>query len=346
MERRNRLKIKSNDNTMSFSKQDSSIIIPPRNENEELKSDKETIIENKNLEEINSIFDSLDFEPQIRENYLFENQKEKSKDSFNDNKRESLKNTLFKENNTNNLNEKSFNNSMKGMKNDFLENQKEILYSTLKSDLLDNKSFAIKNTKEIKKYENIKEKIMKFICFIKNYWLYTIFISIIIYLIYKPSEYNFLLEEIQKLREIKKVDLPKELENIADIFKNASVISHSLLYKYGFMKRTTTDPNSLLEPGNGFLCLDNRDKRLFFELKFTNIFKIKKFAIYHPSNGNPKSAIKNFAIIYNNNELKFQFNGKYQEYDVDIECDNLVFVILDNYGESNYTSIYRVSVFA
>lgn len=287
MNKRNRLKIKSQDNTLTFIKSDSSIIITPTNKEKQTKTENigDTTSRHTYLDEIHSCFDSLDFEPQM----------------------ENVKPAYKKE-----------------------ENNDAIDFEPQSNNINNQNNWNLKH-------------VISTWC-IKPYWIYILFASVIIYLISRPSEYSYLLDEIEKLRKIKTEVSPSKLENIADLFMGTSISSHSALYKFGFFKQKSTDPNSVLESGNEFLCLKNENPQ-FFNIKFSKSYRIRKIAVYHPPNANPKSSMRRFKVKSSGDEVILEFSVGYQEYAVEMEGDSILFEILENNGECLYTSVYRVSVF-
>lgn len=195
--------------------------------------------------------------------------------------------------------------------------------------------------------ETSRKIIDKILPMIKSYWLIATLASVIVYLILKPSEYKFLLDEIENLKkENTSLQTISRIENIADISLGTSVISHSDLYSFGFFKIESTDPNSILEPGSSFLSL--KEDSGFFEIEFKGSFKIRKIALYHPEKANPKSAIRQFSTVIKGNRQDFEYCGKgYEEFLLDeLETDKIKIEFTSNYGESLYTSIYRVFIFS
>lgn len=180
----------------------------------------------------------------------------------------------------------------------------------------------------------------------RTYWIYASLVAIIMFLLLRPSEYNFLLDEVHRLREENKsIRLLKPMENICDIAQGATVGAHSELYKFGFLGRSMTDPNSLMEPGASKLAI--KSSKGFFEIKFKGTHSIKKIAFYHPASANPSSAIREFSIRGGEREIEFEYQGReYQEFFVDgIEDNKITVIVKSNHGEPRYTSIYRMFVF-
>ncbi|KAM0681101.1 hypothetical protein GINT2_000886 [Glugoides intestinalis] len=180
----------------------------------------------------------------------------------------------------------------------------------------------------------------------RAYWIHTIFIAIIIFLITRPSEYKLLLEELEKLKQERQV-VTHPAMNIAELIYGTKVVDHSELYMFGFLKSTCTDPNAILEPGESHLALLGSEG--FFELHFQEISSLKKIAIYHPETRNPKSAIKNFTVVGNDDKsFDFTFCGKgYVEFYLDdVKTDKLKIIFHNNHGEPLYTCVYRIFIFA
>lgn len=197
---------------------------------------------------------------------------------------------------------------------------------------------TIKNEKK----RMIKEK---GIDFIKKYGIYSILILIIIFLWFKPADYEFLIEEIESLKNIKTIP-KKSLENIADITYGASVSKHSEIYKYGFFKSIKSDPNSIFETGLTNFSLEKNNG--FIEIKFKLKFKISKIGIYHPEIANFKSSIENFSILMKDKKYNFKYSGNgYEEFSFEeLETDLLRIEWSSNHGESKYTCIYRIFVYS
>lgn len=193
-----------------------------------------------------------------------------------------------------------------------------------------------------------RQDYIKQILFIaKKYWINAILLSIIFYLIFKPSEYKFLLDEIENLKkENTNLQTTPKIENIADISLGASVTDHSKLYSFGLFKLESTDPNSILEPGSSLLSLDGDSG--FFEIKFKEYFQIKRIALYHPEKANLKSAMREFSILIGGKRYNFEYCGKgYEEFTFDAtDADSIKVEFSNNYGEPSYTCIYRVFVFS
>lgn len=181
----------------------------------------------------------------------------------------------------------------------------------------------------------------------KAYWIYAALVATIVFLVLRPSEYNFLLDEMHRLREENRsIRMLKPMVNLCDIAQGSSVEAHSELYRFGFLGRSMTDPNSLMEPGNSKLAI--KSSRGFFEIKFKDVYSVKKVAFYHPVVANPDSAVREFSIRAGNREIELEYQGhEYQEFLVDdIEDNKITIVVKNNHGNPRYTSIYRLFVFA
>lgn len=181
---------------------------------------------------------------------------------------------------------------------------------------------------------------------VRGYWVHAVFVAIIVFLITRPSEYKFLLEELEKLKQERKVE-QQPVKNIADLIYGTTVADTSGLYTFGLFKSSSTDPNSVLEPGESRVALQGTSG--FFDLHFQEIYSIKKIAIYHPETRNPKSAIKDFTVVSNDDKrFDFTYSGKgYVEFDLDcVKTDSLKIIFHNNHGELLYTCVYRVFVFA
>lgn len=189
---------------------------------------------------------------------------------------------------------------------------------------------------------------LKCICsFIIKYSIHFVCLGMLLYLCFAPSEYSFLLEEISMLknRKVEIIQEPKkpEITDLSDLFKGAKAFAKSEMYRFGFLRSNTTDPNSILEPGAS--CLSLKGSTGMAEIHFQERRNIFKLVIYHPSNANPKSAIKDFKLIVGDKTYELNFNGEYQEYILDgIEASKVSIHIYSNHGESKYTSIYRISI--
>lgn len=180
-----------------------------------------------------------------------------------------------------------------------------------------------------------------------NYTPYFLLSALIIYFTFKPSEYKFLLEEIEKLRVQSSIpQIKNKIENIACLSEGCHVGVHSELYKYGFLMSSISDKNSILEPGMVNLAM--KSDKGFIDIHVKPNSKIVKFALYHPEIANKGSAIKDFSIVINEKTFDFQFQGKgYQEFSIDPQIsDSLRIVFYNNHGEPRYTSIYRIFIFA
>lgn len=167
----------------------------------------------------------------------------------------------------------------------------------------------------------------------------------VLYFLFRPTEYSFLIDEITKLKEENELLKNLKIEtNLCDILQGTSVTSHSELYGYGFLGKITTDPNSILEPGDSRLAL--RSSKGFVEISFKKPCKIKKISLYHPVTANQKSAIKEFVLCIKDKTHEFEFNCGYQEYQIEENVSDKVLIqIKSNHGDDRYTSIYRISIF-
>ena len=87
--------------------------------------------------------------------------------------------------------------------------------------------------------------------FLKKYWIYAIFSFLLVFLILinlKPNDYQFLLQEMDKLKKRIFKSIPTLgclKDNIADISHGTYVSDHSLIYKYGLFKIEKTEYWSL-----------------------------------------------------------------------------------------------------
>ncbi|ELA41789.1 uncharacterized protein VICG_01141 [Vittaforma corneae ATCC 50505] len=181
----------------------------------------------------------------------------------------------------------------------------------------------------------------------RRYWTYMIILGFFIFLNMKPSDYQFLLDEIEKLkRENLVLQSIHKVENIADISFGTAVSDHSEIYRYGFFKTTVSDPNSIIEPGLGSLPLVGQSG--FFEIKLRLTSTVKKIGVYHPETANPASAFRDFLVVAGGKEFNFTFGGKgYEEFILnDITTNSIRIEYENNHGEPKYTCIYRIFVFA
>lgn len=198
--------------------------------------------------------------------------------------------------------------------------------------------------------ENMSKKefsFRKLFVFDHRVFPYCVVIVLVVYIMFKPSDYKFLLEEVEKLRvQGNSPILTSKMENIASLSEGTYVGEHSELYKFGFFMTSVTDKNSILEPGMFSLALKSDEG--FLEIHFKPKSKIQKFAIYHPEIGNSGSAIKDFSLLINEKKFDFIFNGiGYQEFGFETQiADSLRLEFYSNHGEPRYTSIYRVYIFA
>lgn len=195
--------------------------------------------------------------------------------------------------------------------------------------------------------QSTKDVLLGVISRIRAYWIYVSLAGMMAFLVFRPSEYSFLLDEIHRLREENRsIRMLKPMENICDITKGALVGAHSKLYRFGLLDRLATDPNSLMEPGNSLLAI--KSPRGFFEIRFKDVHSIKKIGFYHPAFANPSSAIREFSIVVGGKEIDCEYQGyEYQEFLVDdAEDSKITIVVKSNHGEPRYTSVYRMFVFA
>lgn len=183
---------------------------------------------------------------------------------------------------------------------------------------------------------------------IKKYWAFPVIFLILVFFNMKPSDHQFLIDELEKIKKQNVATHPniKQVENILSISNGVTISNYSPVYKYGFFKSSMSDPNSIIEPGLDNLPLAGQSG--FFEIKLGNRYSVRKIGLYHPETANSKSAIKDFSVIVNEKVLDYTFSGKgYQEFAVDgIETDTIRIEYINNHGESKYTCIYRVFVFA
>lgn len=181
----------------------------------------------------------------------------------------------------------------------------------------------------------------------KKYWIYIAVLFLFLFLNMKPSNYQLLLDEIEKLkRENTALQTVHRVENIADISLGTVVSDHSRIYRYGFFKTTVSDPNSIFEPGLSNLPLAGQSG--FFEVRLKLVSPVKKIGIYHPETANPASAFRDFTVVAGGKKLSFTFGGRgYEEFILDDVATNSVRIEYEsNHGEAKYTCIYRVFVFA
>lgn len=168
---------------------------------------------------------------------------------------------------------------------------------------------------------------------------------LVLYLAFKPSDYSELLEEIYILRqENKSIKSKKVFENICLISNGVTVTPLSPVYKYGFLKRSFSDPLAMLDSSSE--CFSMEGNKGKFQITFKDKKHIQKIGIYHPSNANNKSCVKEFSVLVNGVNYHFNFNGiGFQEFFISDSDDKITVEILSNYGEPKYTSIYRFYVF-
>lgn len=180
---------------------------------------------------------------------------------------------------------------------------------------------------------------------IKAYLLHAVLLSIIFYLLCRPSEYSLLLDDIYSLREenlaIKCKLGPK---NICLVTEGAHVEATAPLYRFGFFRSASCSPNSIMEPMAE--CLSFEGQQGSFVVKLGHAARLSRIGVYHPPSGSRTSAIKDFAVTIGGREYRFIYKGHgYEEFAVDGHSEAVAFRIIDNYGEKRYTSIYRIYVF-
>ena len=223
-------------------------------------------------------------------------------------------------------------------------------FSEIKTDPLELESSIFEEKPKIISINNQSKNERSF----KNFFVlnhktapYFVIVALIFYIYFKPNDYTFLLEEVEKLRsQSLKPSFINRMENIASLSEGSYIGNHSKLYKFGFLLSSATDKNSILEPGMFQLTL--KSNKGFFEINFKSKIKIQKFAIYHPAIANSESAIKDFSLLANDKRFNFQFKGEgYQEFIFEPQTvESLKVEFYSNYGETKYTSIYRIFVFA
>lgn len=187
----------------------------------------------------------------------------------------------------------------------------------------------------------------KLCSFIKSNWLSVILLSAFILVCLRPSGYQFLLEELDKVKkENSTLQVVHKVENIAEIASGALVSAHSKIYKHGFFKSGISDPNSILEPGLDNLPLAGQTGFLEITLRFPH--SIKKIALYHPETANPASAVKDFRVFAGEKDFTFSYTGKgYEEFPLeDTTAGSIRIEYTSNHGETKYTCIYRLFIFA
>ncbi|KAL6122031.1 hypothetical protein NUSPORA_00951 [Nucleospora cyclopteri] len=147
-----------------------------------------------------------------------------------------------------------------------------------------------------------------------------------------------------------KIDDVFREKNICSI-KNAKIKGISLLYRYGMFKSKKTSVENFMVEGNSCTSLESL-KNAFVAVEFDRSYLVQKVALFHPIQGNPKSAIKEFTIEYqpeNKTELVrktciYKASRGYQEYSINETIKDFKIRIKSNYG-APYISIYRLYVF-
>lgn len=201
-------------------------------------------------------------------------------------------------------------------------------------------------SENVKDFNLLNQRSSETINFLKKYFPTILAILAVSYVIFRPSEYSELLDEIYNLRkENNQIKMKQELENIALITNKVRVEPRSKIYRYGFFKLNFTDPNSILESNGDCFALDGSDG--CFEIIFPENKDVRKIAIYHSSNANIKSSIREFKLKLNEKVYDLKYDGVgYQEFTVNGNVDKIIFNIINNHGEKLYTSVYRVYVFS
>lgn len=173
----------------------------------------------------------------------------------------------------------------------------------------------------------------------------------IIFIIYQNSKLDS--EDLQMLlrENLILTEENKKLKQNKILITNICLVEHiteiktvSKLYKYGFLRRLESDPNSVMGDNNE--CLSFKGNSGVFEIKLKQKEELKKMAIYHPISGNSKSAMNKFEVICGNIKFCYEYNGNgYQEFELNGFCDCIRINVITNHGEKKYTSIYRVYLF-
>ncbi|KAI4292438.1 hypothetical protein PAPHI01_1712 [Pancytospora philotis] len=179
---------------------------------------------------------------------------------------------------------------------------------------------------------------------VKSYLLYCALVGTIVYLLHRPSEYDFLLDEIHSLKEQnRRLQSSLEPVNMASVSQGATVTVLSPLYTYGFAGSSRTDPSAILDSTKECLALQGTAGSFRIGLKHTA--SIKRVGIHHPPTANQSAAVRSFRITLGDAVHSFTFRGSgYQEFVAPGTADSVKFDVLDNHGEPKYTSVYQVYV--
>ena len=180
---------------------------------------------------------------------------------------------------------------------------------------------------------------------LRGYWGYVLLSGIIAYLLLRPSEYNYLIEEIQHLKKKAPAEepAPRSLKNFCTLYEGTKVVPVTALYKFGILRWRTTDPNALIDDSRE--CLALAGQAGVVRLEFPAPVRVCKVGIYHPATANPNSAPKCFAVEADGASARFTFeNIGYSEFDFPAVTRHIKLVISSNHGEPKYTALYRFYV--
>ena len=139
-----------------------------------------------------------------------------------------------------------------------------------------------------------------------------------------------------------------KLSNLCTL-NHVRITEISKLYKFGFMRKQVTNVENMMIDNNLCTSLENRNQP-YFVIEMDKAYYVAKIAFYHPMQGNPKSPLNKFVVVYESGGkkikklFKYESRGGYQEFEIDAVVDGLKIKIMSNHGES-YISIYKMYIF-
>ncbi|KAI5148374.1 hypothetical protein ENBRE01_0280 [Enteropsectra breve] len=200
---------------------------------------------------------------------------------------------------------------------------------------------------------DLKNSLKAFNRVFKPYLLYGVLCGIIVWLVMKPSGYSELIDEISILKREKNIlENTKLSRNVLKATEGARVsVDEGQLYRYGLFRQYTSKVTNIMESTSKCLALSGTQGDINIELEKPVVNG--RIAIYHPVDGNEKSALREFVVFSAEDitgkakEYSFEYQGKgYQEFKIGSMPESLRIKIKNNHGEEKYTAIYRIMIFS